>query len=72
LFYKENVRFRGKYKVSIKQAVRETGKVPGVGRTLRGITDVGLRIEKKNRIIYGYETKQQKMLILVKTLSIIY
>jgi hypothetical protein len=30
LFYKENVRFKGKYKVSIKQAVRETGKVPGV------------------------------------------
>ena len=30
LFYKENVRFRSKYKVSIKQAVRENGKVPGV------------------------------------------
>lgn len=45
LFYKENVRFRGKYKVHIKQAVRETGKVPGV-TLLQGITDVGLRIEK--------------------------
>jgi gliding motility-associated lipoprotein GldH len=45
LFYKENVRFRGNYKVSIKQAVRETGKVPGV-TLLEGITDVGLRIEK--------------------------
>jgi gliding motility-associated lipoprotein GldH len=45
LFYKENVRFKGKYKVSIKQAVRETGKVPGV-KLLKGITDVGLRIEK--------------------------
>jgi gliding motility-associated lipoprotein GldH len=45
LFYKENVRFKGKYKVSIKQAVRETGKVPGV-TLLEGITDVGLRIEK--------------------------
>jgi gliding motility-associated lipoprotein GldH len=45
LFYKEKVRFRGKYKVSIKQAVRETGKVPGV-ELLEGITDVGLRIEK--------------------------
>lgn len=44
LFYKENVRFRGKYKVNIKQAVRETGKVPGVA-ALEGITDVGLRIE---------------------------
>lgn len=46
LFYKENVRFKGKYKVNIKQAVRETGKVPGVER-LDGITEVGLRIEKK-------------------------
>jgi gliding motility-associated lipoprotein GldH len=45
LFYKENVRFKGKYKVHIKQAVRETGKVPGV-TLLEGITDVGLRIEK--------------------------
>lgn len=47
LFYKENVRFRGKYKVNIKQAVRETGKIPGV-ESLEGITDVGLRIEKKD------------------------
>jgi gliding motility-associated lipoprotein GldH len=46
LYYKENVRFRGKYKVFIKQAVRETGKVPGV-ELLEGITDVGFRIEKK-------------------------
>lgn len=45
LFYKENVKFRGKYKVHIKQAVRETGKIPGV-KLLEGITDVGLRIEK--------------------------
>lgn len=45
LFYKEKVRFRGKYKVNIKQAVRENGKVPGVV-TLDGITEVGFRIEK--------------------------
>jgi gliding motility-associated lipoprotein GldH len=45
LFYKEKVKFRGKYKVQIKQAVRETGKVPGV-KLLDGITDVGFRIEK--------------------------
>src|SRR3970040_2037020 len=44
LFYKENVKFRGKYKVHIKQAVRETAKIPGV-TLLEGITDVGLRIE---------------------------
>ena len=46
LFYKENIKFRGKYKVYIKQAVRETGKIPGV-TALEGITDVGFRIEKK-------------------------
>jgi translation initiation factor 1 (eIF-1/SUI1) len=45
LFYKEKVRFRGKYKVHIKQAVRENGKVPGV-TALEGITEVGFRIEK--------------------------
>jgi gliding motility-associated lipoprotein GldH len=46
LFYKENVKFRSKYKVHIKQAVRENGKVPGV-IALDGITEVGFRIEKK-------------------------
>ena len=46
LFYKENVRFRSTYKVHIKQAVRESGKVPGV-KALDGITEVGFRIEKK-------------------------
>lgn len=46
LYLKENVRFRGKYKLNIKQAVREGGKVPGVTQ-LEGITEVGLRIEKK-------------------------
>jgi hypothetical protein len=39
------VKFR-KYKVHIKQAV-ENGKVPGV-KLLEGITEVGLRIEKKD------------------------
>jgi gliding motility-associated lipoprotein GldH len=46
LYYKENVKLKGKYKVHIKQAVRATGKVPGV-TLLEGITEVGLRIEKK-------------------------
>ena len=46
LYYKENVRFRSSYKVHIKQAVREAGKVPGV-KVLDGITEVGFRIEKK-------------------------
>jgi hypothetical protein len=46
LFYKENVRLRSKYKVHIKQALRENGKVPGV-TALNGITEVGFRIEKK-------------------------
>ena len=44
LFFKEKVKFRGKYKVNIKQAVRENGKVPGV-TALEGITEVGFRIE---------------------------
>jgi gliding motility-associated lipoprotein GldH len=47
LYFKENVKFRGKYKVHIKQAVRETGKIPGVV-LLDGITEVGFRIEKKD------------------------
>ncbi|RKR10334.1 protein involved in gliding motility GldH [Flavobacterium sp. 90] len=47
LFYKEDVKFRGKYKVHIKQAVRESGKIPGV-QALDGITDVGFRIEQKD------------------------
>lgn len=46
LYYKENVRFRGKYKIHIKQVVRENGKVPGV-TFLEGITEVGFRIENK-------------------------
>lgn len=45
LYYKENVKFNsGKYKVQIKQAVRETGKVNGM-QELPGITEVGFRIE---------------------------
>jgi gliding motility-associated lipoprotein GldH len=47
LFYKEKVRFRGKYKVNIKQAVRENGKIPGV-TALDGITEVGFRIENRD------------------------
>jgi gliding motility-associated lipoprotein GldH len=47
LIYKENEKFKGKHKVHIKQAVRETGKVPGV-ILLDGITEVGFRIEKKD------------------------
>jgi gliding motility-associated lipoprotein GldH len=46
LVYKERVKFiPGTYKVHIKQAVRQTGKVTGVNE-LKGITDVGFRIEK--------------------------
>ncbi|MXO07361.1 gliding motility lipoprotein GldH [Flavobacterium sp. HBTb2-11-1] len=47
LYYKEDVKFRGKYKVHIKQAVRQSGKIPGV-EALEGITDVGFRIEQKD------------------------
>lgn len=46
LWYKEKVSFPkpGKYRVSIQQAVRKSGQVPGV-EELEGVTDVGLRIE---------------------------
>jgi gliding motility-associated lipoprotein GldH len=48
LFYKEDVNFnlKGKYKVKIQQANRQTGKVTGV-KKLAGITEVGFRIESK-------------------------
>lgn len=48
LFYKSNETFNldGKYKLHIKHAVRETGKIKGVDK-LKGITDVGFRIESK-------------------------
>jgi gliding motility-associated lipoprotein GldH len=45
LIYKKREKFKkGKYKVHIRQAVRETGKVTGVV-ALKGITEVGFRIE---------------------------
>ena len=45
LVYKENVRFKkGAYKVHIQHAVRESGKISGVD-ALKGITEVGFRIE---------------------------
>ena len=48
LFYKANEKFsqKGIYKIHIKQAVRENGKIEGVTQ-LKGITDVGFRIESK-------------------------
>jgi gliding motility-associated lipoprotein GldH len=46
LFYKNKVNFtqKGVYKIHIKQANRQTGKIEGV-TSLPGITDVGFRIE---------------------------
>ncbi|WP_395046232.1 gliding motility lipoprotein GldH [Flavobacterium sp.] len=46
LWYKEKMMFskKGKYKLSIQQAVRQTGKVQGVEK-LDGITEIGFRIE---------------------------
>jgi len=46
LWYKENVVFQesGEYLFTIQHAMRESGKVDGV-TNLKGITDVGLRIE---------------------------
>ena len=46
LVYKERMKFKtGTYKVHIRHAVRQTGKVVGV-KKLDGITEVGFRIEK--------------------------
>ncbi|MCX6173058.1 MAG: gliding motility lipoprotein GldH [Flavobacterium sp.] len=49
LFYKDKVSFtqKGLYKIHIKHAVRQTGKIEGVA-TLPGISDVGFRIESKD------------------------
>jgi len=45
LIYKKREKFKkGAYKIHIRQAVRETGKVAGV-KELKGITEVGFRIE---------------------------
>jgi gliding motility-associated lipoprotein GldH len=46
LVYKESMKFKkGNYKIHIRHAVRQTGKVAGVAK-LDGITEVGFRIEK--------------------------
>lgn len=47
LWYKQNVKFTeiGEYKINIKQAMRAFGEVEGL-ENLKGITDVGLSIEK--------------------------
>ncbi|WP_396165834.1 gliding motility lipoprotein GldH [Flavobacterium sp.] len=49
LFYKENVPFsqKGEYKIHIQQAVRQTGKIAGVTE-LKGITEIGFRVESTN------------------------
>jgi gliding motility-associated lipoprotein GldH len=49
LFYKDKQQFtqKGIYKIHIKQAVRQTGKIEGVA-ALAGITDVGFRIESSD------------------------
>lgn len=48
LWYKKRVKFKkGPYKVHIQQALRETGKISGV-KSLKGITEVGFRVENAN------------------------
>ena len=48
LFYKDGESFtqKGIYKIHIRHAVRQTGKVDGVEK-LKGISDIGFRIETK-------------------------
>lgn len=47
LWYKEHLVFNeaGEYSISIKHAMRQNGSVAGL-ETLKGITEVGVRIEK--------------------------
>ena len=47
LWYKAGVRFpeEGTYQINIRQAMRKNGKANGI-TNLKGITDVGFRIEK--------------------------
>ena len=49
LFFKENIifPFSGNYNVSISQAMRKNGSIDGI-KELRGVSDVGFRIEKVN------------------------
>lgn len=49
LVYKlnESFKLKGNYKIKIQQAMRETGKIEG-DLKLKGISEVGLRIEKKD------------------------
>jgi len=49
LFFKENIKFdkKGSYKIKIQQAVRQSGKISGE-KDLKGITEVGFRIESSN------------------------
>ncbi|SHI83411.1 protein involved in gliding motility GldH [Mesonia phycicola] len=47
LWYKAGVKFpeKGTYQINIRQAMRKNGKVDGIAN-LKGITDIGFRIEK--------------------------
>ncbi len=49
LWYKENISFSesGVYTLSVRHAMRRNGSVDGIA-SLKGITDVGLEIEKVN------------------------
>lgn len=49
LWYKESIGFpeAGVYTINIRQAMRQSGKVEGI-EYLKGITEVGFRIEKSN------------------------
>ena len=49
LWYKENISFpeSGVYTLHIRHAMRRNGEVEGLA-LLKGITDVGLQIEKAN------------------------
>lgn len=50
LWYKENFKFteEGKYSIKVQQAMRHRDSTSGISK-LRGITEVGFRIEKSSK-----------------------
>lgn len=51
LWYKSGVYFKekGTYKLGLRHAMRKNGNIDG-DNTLAGVTDVGLRVERENKI----------------------
>ena len=46
LLFKENIKLEGDYTIKVAQAIRSANNIEGV-KELKGITEIGIRIEKK-------------------------